>query len=70
MPCADCAIDKIKQKIVPKFTNDKAQSPGERLYLDISYTATASLRGAKYWVLLVDDFTRYCWSFFLPARSG
>ena len=68
--CADCALAKIRQKTVPKTTDIRATRHGERLFLDISYTASVSFGGAKFWVLIVDDFSRYCWSFFVPTKSG
>jgi hypothetical protein len=29
-----------------------------------------SYGGAKYWILIVDDYSRYCWSYFVFNKSG
>ena len=43
--------------------------PGERLNLDISSINEKSFGGAKFWLLIADDYTDYCWSLFLKAKS-
>jgi hypothetical protein len=43
--------------------------PGERVYLDISSIRDESYGGTCFWVLLVDDYTDYCWSIFLKQKS-
>jgi hypothetical protein len=43
--------------------------PGERLYVDISPIKERSIGAAKFWALIVDDFTDYCWSFILRNKS-
>jgi hypothetical protein len=35
--------------------------PGERLYVDL--IKDESFGGAKFWALIVDDCTDYCWSY-------
>ena len=46
-----------------------SQAPGERVYLDISSIKEKSYGGSRFWVLIVDDYTDYCWSIFLKAKS-
>jgi hypothetical protein len=43
--------------------------PGERLYIDISSIKERSIGGEKFWALIVDDYTDYCWSFVLKNKS-
>jgi hypothetical protein len=43
--------------------------PAERLYVDISSIKEISIDGAKFWALIVDDYTDYCWSFVLMNKS-
>jgi hypothetical protein len=69
-PCSDCALVKIKQKPVPKTTSSRGNSPGFRLFVDISSMLDMRYGGSRYWVLIVDDFFRYHWSYFLGAKSG
>jgi hypothetical protein len=42
---------------------------GERLYVDISSMKGTSFDGAKFWVLIIDDFSSYCWSYFLKKKD-
>jgi hypothetical protein len=37
--------------------------------MDISSTKASSFGGAKFWLLVVDHFTDYCWSAFLLQKS-
>ena len=48
---------------------EKSTTPGERLFLDISSVKTTSIGGAKFWLLVQDDATDMCWSFFLKKKS-
>jgi hypothetical protein len=43
--------------------------PGERLYVDISSIKERSFSGAKFWALIVDDYSDYCWSFVMKNKS-
>jgi hypothetical protein len=47
-----------------------SNSPGERLYMDIISIKERSIGGAKFWALIVDDYTDYCWSFVLKNKSN
>ena len=67
--CEDCAIAKARQKNVNKVWKGGSQIPGERLYLDISSIKEKSFGGAKFWVLIVDDYTDFCWSIFLKSKG-
>jgi hypothetical protein len=46
-----------------------SDSPGERLYVDISSIKERSFGEAKFWAFIVDDYTDYCWSFVLKNKS-
>ncbi len=41
---------------------NKSNKPCERVYSDISYVNTLSLGKKRYWILFVDEFTKYKWS--------
>ena len=45
------------------------QEAGERVYVDISSIKERSFGGAKFWALVVDDYSDFCWSFFLKNKS-
>ena len=69
-PCGSCALAKARAKAVPKSTLTKAKVPGERLFLDISGPYADSLNQNKYWLRIVDDFSKFSWDCFLPKKSG
>ena len=67
--CEACSIGKARQKNVNKDWKGGSLTAGERLYVDISSIQGVSFGGAKFWALIVDDYSGYCWSYFLKAKS-
>ena len=67
--CHECALAKIKQQKIAKETTNKSTVPGERLCIEISSVRHPSYGGAKFWLLIIDDATRMCWSTFLKQKS-
>jgi hypothetical protein len=65
--CEDCAVAKARQTNVKQDWKEWSQAPGERVYLDISSVNDKSLCGSCFLVLIVDNYTDYCWSIFLKA---
>ena len=57
--CDACAKAKAKAKGVTKKASEPASKPGERLYFDIAGPYSTSLGGSTYWVMAVDDHSRY-----------
>jgi hypothetical protein len=69
--CVACALAKIRQKNINKVTSFKSFHPGaRRIYIVISSSMRPSYGGAKYWILIVDDYSRYCWSNYVINKSG
>jgi hypothetical protein len=62
-------LAKAKQANVCKSTNTTSTKPLERLFIDISSIKSISYGGSKFWNLIVDDKTDYCWSIFTPRKS-
>jgi hypothetical protein len=62
--CEDCALAKARQRNVNKDWKGGSQTPGERVYLDISSIKGESYGGSCFWALVLDDHTDYCWSLF------
>ena len=62
--CEACSIGKARQKNVNKDWKGGSLTAGERLYVDISSIQGVSFGGAKFWTLIVDDYSGYCWSYF------
>jgi hypothetical protein len=67
--CEDCAVAKARQKNLTKDWKGGSQVSGERVYVDISSIRYESYGGSCFWVLLVDDYSNYCWSIFLENKS-
>jgi hypothetical protein len=67
--CEECAIAKPQQKNVNKNWLGSSNVPCEQLYIDISSIKERSFGGAKFWALIVDKCTDYCWSFVLKNKS-
>jgi hypothetical protein len=60
--CEQCDIANARQIGSSNFS-------GERLYVDISSIKESSFGGAKFWALIVDYYTDYCWSFVMKNKS-
>ena len=68
--CVPCNLAKIHDLPISKKTGvPRTGTPGERIFLDVSYFPNPSIANNKYWLLIVDDATDMCWSFFLKAKS-
>jgi hypothetical protein len=42
---------------------------GEQIYIDISSVKNSSFGGAKYWILMEDEKSHFCWSLFATNKS-
>ena len=67
--CEDCALSKVRQKNLNKDHVPRATRKRERLFMDMSSIKHESLGKAKFWLLLIDDATDYCFSFFIKQKS-
>ena len=67
--CENCAKAKIKIMKLSKESDSKATKIGERISFDISSVNKVSHGGNKFWLLIIDEFTNYCWSLFLKNKS-
>jgi hypothetical protein len=68
-PCLECALSKAKIKNIPKTADNKAKAKGERIFIDIASVQSVSMGGAKFWLLIQDEYTDYVWSRFLSQKS-
>ena len=67
--CEACSVAKARQKNINKDWKGGSITPGERLYVDISSIKGESYGGSKFWALVVDDYSGYCWSYFLNHKN-
>jgi len=68
-PCEACALHKAKQKPVKKVTKNRADEVGGRMFMDMSGPFHPTIGGSRYWVLVVDDFSRMGFCGFLKEKS-
>jgi hypothetical protein len=68
--CEACALAKGKARSVSKAPAERASEAGTRLYTDLSGPYKSSLGGNKYWAIIVDDYSRMKWSYFIPEKSA
>lgn len=67
--CSRCAHGKMKQKDTNKYSQERATVKGERICFDISGVKKDSSGGAKFWLMAIDEATRYQWSYFLKTKK-
>ena len=61
---------KIDQKIIQIKFENLSSKPLELIHMDLfGPTRSASLSGKKYEYVLVDDFSRFTWIFFLTHKN-
>jgi len=68
-PCEACALHKAKQKPLKKVTKNRANEVGGRMFMDMSGPFHPTIGGSRYWVLVVDDFSRMGFCGFLKEKS-
>ena len=69
-PCSACEKGKQHKTSFPSKQAFSITEPFFMLHMDLfGPVATASIGGSKYALVLVDEFSRYTWVFFLRAKS-
>ena len=69
VPCAGCSEAKGRRMAVPWTTECRSTRPLERLFVDLSGQQPASAGGAQYLMMIVDDYSRMGWPYFLKRKS-
>ena len=67
--CAPCAAAKMRRTPFPTVATHRARVAGELLHIDHAGPLPTGVEGHKYVLLVVDDATRYSWSFTAATRS-
>jgi hypothetical protein len=67
--CEACSVSKARQKNINKERKGGRSIRGERLYVDISSIKGNRFGGAKFWALMIDDLSFYCWRYFLKKKD-
>ena len=64
--CAACEMGKQSRQSHPSIINTKVVEPLELLHIDLcGPSSIESIGGSKYILVIVDDFSRFTWVFFL-----
>ena len=69
VPRAGCSEAKERRMPVPRSTNSRSTKPFERLFVDLSGKRPALSGGHHYLMMIVDDFSRFGWTYFLKRRN-
>ena len=63
-------VAKIKRSNLNKVNLHRSKVPGERVYIDTSSVNTQSFNGSKFWIIAVDDATKFKWSMFVQTKNN
>ena len=68
--CASCDLRKQSQKSHSTIINTKVIEPLELLHIDLcGPSAIESIGGNKYILVIIDEFSRFTWVYFLKQKS-
>ena len=67
--CVSCPITKACHKRLKKIMSRELSDVGELICSNISSVKTMSYGGSKFWLLIVDCFTKMKWSFFIKQKD-
>ena len=67
--CAGCSEAKGRRMAVPWTTGCRSTRPLQRLFVDLSGKQPTSAGGAQYLMMIVDDYSRMGWPYFLKRKS-
>ena len=67
--CENCSKAKNKKTKISKENTKVATQLGPRISFDISYVQATSQGGNNFWLLIIDEYTKHCWSIFLKHKS-
>ena len=66
--CDGCALSKAKARAVRNKAYKRASQPGERIFVDMTGPFPEGLIDNRYWISVVENYSRYLWSFFTKTR--
>ncbi|CAM9512874.1 unnamed protein product, partial [Laminaria digitata] len=69
VPCAGCPEARGRRMAVPWSTECRSTKPLQRVFVDLSGKRPPSAGGALYLMMIVDDFSRFGWPYFLKKKS-
>ena len=67
--CESCELSKSVRQTIPKIAHTRSSKPIYRLFIDLSGRKRASLNNYRYYMLVIDDYSRKRWVKFLKKKS-
>ena len=67
--CKVCSCSKLKNFPFPRAEN-KSKEPFELIHMDLASAPDFSIHGNKYFLTIVDDYTRYGWVLFTKDKAS
>lgn len=64
----DCVTSKYRRVNLIPVSKNPATVKGERLSFDLSWIDELIYGGKEYWLHVIDEFTKYTWSFLLKEK--
>ena len=58
--CKNCELAKSRRQNLNKFAEHRATTKCERVFVDTSWINEDSVCGARYWILVIDEVTKFC----------
>ena len=69
-PCSGCSMAKWRRLPIPKITFSRSTRPLQRVFVDLSGPRPVqSIWGARYIMIVKDDYSQYSWIFSLRRKS-
>ena len=69
MVCPECQLAKMKVRPIPVRASTRSDQPLYRLHFDLSGRKLSTLSGYRYYLLVIDDHSRYRWVRFMKTKD-
>ena len=67
--CPECELARLRKRNIPKVATTRSDRVLYRLHIDLSGRKLSTLEGERYWLLIVDDYSRYKWVYFQKSKT-
>jgi transposase InsO family protein len=68
--CRECVLGKQTRKSFPPNRNPRVKHKLERVYSDLCPVTPDSFGHGKYFIVFVDELTRYVWAYVIPNKTS
>jgi hypothetical protein len=67
--CEDCCLTKLPRSVIDRQAQTRASKPLYRIFADLSGRKRATLSGYRYYLLIIDDYSRKRWVYWMAKKS-